>query len=124
MKYLRLLLLLSLVALLCLSPVFTTVVNALAHTANWCSYRIGWDWHRVSDLYNPARDIINQAEPNPPPTVWIVLAVVILDLIALGVGLLKYRKAHWFQLLAGLNLCFCCFMLAAFWIRVHQAWWR
>jgi VanZ family protein len=123
MKYLRLALLLSLVALLCLPPVFTTVVNALAHTANWCSYKIGWDWHQISDLYNPASDILNHPEPNPPFVVWVVLALVVLDLIALSIGLWKFRKAHWFQLLVGLNICFGCFMLAAFWVRVHPLWW-
>ena len=45
------------VIVLCIPSVFRAVVNSVAYTANWISFQIGWDWHRISPYYAPERDI-------------------------------------------------------------------
>lgn len=65
--------------------VFISVVNALTATANWISSIIGWDWHRISPFYSSAWDARFEQPSRISTEVYIVLAVVVLDVIALVV---------------------------------------
>lgn len=75
---------------LLIPKVFISVVNALTATANWVSSIIGWDWHRISPFYTSAWDARFQQPSRISTEVWIVLAVVIVDVLAL---LVVKRKA-------------------------------
>ena len=72
------------VIVLCIPSVFRAVVNSIAYTANWISFQIGWDWHRISPYFVPERDILRHS---PHPThwsVWLVLSVIGADVLAMA----------------------------------------
>jgi len=58
-----------LIAVLLIPKVFELSVNGLVATANWTTYRIGWDWHRIHPGFNPVRDLMNRPEGPLHPAV-------------------------------------------------------
>ena len=74
------------VIVLCIPSVFRAVVNSIAYTANWISFQIGWDWHRISPHYAPERDILVISSAPTHWSVWLVLAVVGADVLAMALA--------------------------------------
>ena len=72
------------VLVLCIPSVFRGVINSIAYTANWISFQIGWDWHRISPHYAPERDILVISTAPTHWSVWLVLAVVSSDILAMA----------------------------------------
>ena len=75
------------VIVLCIPSVFRAVVNSIAYTANWISFQIGWDWHRISPYYAPERDILRLSSPPTDWSVWLVLSVMGADVLAMALAL-------------------------------------
>ena len=94
-----------------LPGVFIPVANALVVAANWISFYVGWDWHRLSPHYTPmwASRFINP--PRVQSELWIVLSLLVLDAGAL---LLIKRRG----LLITANVAFFGFFATAATIRL------
>ena len=121
----RLVILLALLAVICVPSVFTAVVNALAATANWVSRQVGVDWHSISSSYNPELDVFHRPTPHTHWSVWLVLSLTILDVLALTLAPLIWKKAQKatrfaIQLLVEANLGLVCLLIIALTIRLHQ----
>jgi hypothetical protein len=111
------------VLLLCIPAVFRAVVNSLAYTANWVSFRVGWDWHRISPFFRPERDILHYPRPVTHWSVWLVLSVVALDVVALILApwLIRHRQAlirETAQVLVGVNVALLCFLGLTLCLRI------
>lgn len=111
------------VFVLCIPSVFRAVVNSIAYTANWISFQIGWDWHRISPHYAPERDILAISTAPTHWSVWLVLAVVAADVLALGLApwMLRHgssaRRAR-VRLFVGINASVFCFFVLVLCVRV------
>ncbi len=88
------------VIVLCIPSVFRAVVNSIAYTANWISFQIGWDWHRISPYYAPERDILRHSSHPTHWSVWLVLSVMGADVLAMALApwMLKHGSPAWRQL--------------------------
>jgi hypothetical protein len=111
------------VLVLCIPSVFREVVNSIAYTANWISFQIGWDWHRISPHFAPERDILVISTAPTHGSVWLVLAVVGADVLALGLApwMLRHgssvRRAR-VRLFVGINAAVFCFFVLVLAVRV------
>lgn len=114
------------VFVLCIPSVFRAVVNSIAYSANWISFQIGWDWHRISPHYAPERDILALSTAPTHWSVWLVLAVVGADVLALGLALWMLRRASFasatsrplITLFVGINAAVLCFFVLVLAVRV------
>ncbi len=81
------------VLVLCIPSVFRAVVNSIAYTANWISFQIGWDWHRISPYYAPERDILRISSPPTHWSIWLVLSVIGADVLAMALAPWMLKQA-------------------------------
>ncbi|HEY7699330.1 MAG TPA: hypothetical protein VIE88_12990, partial [Vicinamibacteria bacterium] len=78
------------VGLLLIPPVFRRAVNGLVATANWTSYRIGWDWHRIHPNFVPRKDLMNKPEGSLHPAVPLFLGLGALNVLGLAIRRSRY----------------------------------
>ncbi len=78
------------VCVLLIPPVFQRAGNGLVATANWTSYRIGWDWHRIHPRFAPRNDLMNKPEGALHPAVPVFLALAVLNVLGLAVRRFRY----------------------------------
>lgn len=74
-----------LIGVLLISKVFELAVNGLVATANWTSYRIGWDWHRIQRNFVPRRDLLKKPEGSfHPVPLFLSLGLGALNVVGLA----------------------------------------
>jgi hypothetical protein len=111
------------IGLLCIPKVFQAVINAITDTANWVSFQILWDWHRISPLYSPERDLLQYSMPVTPWSVWLVLAVLGADVAILAALPWTLRRARgaWretLRIVLALNVAAVLFLLLTLSLRI------
>jgi hypothetical protein len=79
-----------LIGVLLIPRVFERAVNGLVATANWTSYRVGWDWHRIHPNFVPHKDLLKKPEGSLHPAVPLFLSLGALNLVGLAAPRSRY----------------------------------
>ena len=79
-----------LIGVLLIPRVFERAVNGLVATANWTSYRVGWDWHRIHPNFVPRKDLLKKPEGSLHPAVPLFLSLGALNLVGLAAPRSRY----------------------------------